>query len=475
MRNLGVRWSRGRKAAALLLLALALAAEPTLAQDVAPPPRTPRPPAGSRVSPILTLLPAIGAAAVAAAAASAQPPPAAAAATPPRPRRTPASPPPRPAPRFVVRAFPPPPGETRFRRGEILVETAPGASPASVAQVARRHRLIEAEAVDIALLRVSIRLWRIPDSRDVGAVVRELAGEPALAGIQPNYLYTAQQDAAAAPPPPPPQYALAKLHVDATMSAPPHEAVRVALIDTAVDETHPDLAGAVEARFDAIGGAPARALDHGTSIAGAIAARGRLKGVDPNVRLLCVRAFDVEGAGMQGATLAILKGIDWAAREHARVVNMSFAGPPDPALHAILAAAFAQGMTLVAAAGNAGPKSPPLYPGADETVLAVTATDADDRLYEKANVGRYVAVAAPGVDVLLPAPQGGYAMETGTSVSAALVSGVAALLLERRPAAPPSDIRKLIVTTAAPLGGAGRSDEFGAGLVDAHRAVSAAR
>jgi subtilisin family serine protease len=322
-----------------------------------------------------------------------------------------------------------------------------------------------------------VRLWRIPDARDVANVVRELGGEPALARIQPNYLYAAMQDAASAastPAPAPPQYALAKLHVDAVVDPAPAQPIRVAVIDTAVDESHPDLKGAVEARFDAIGGAAPRSLDHGTAIAGAIAARGRLKGVDPNVRILAARAFDSEGAGTVGETLWLLEAIDWAARERASVVNMSFAGPPDPALHAILAAASAKGMTLVAAAGNAGPKSPPLYPAADEAALAVTATDADDKLYRNANVGRYVAVAAPGVDVLLPAPQGAYALETGTSVSAALVSGVVALMLERRPAATPADIRKWLTATAAPLAGGGRPDEFGAGLVDARRATEAA-
>ena len=88
--------------------------------------------------------------------------------------------------------------------------------------------------------------------------------------------------------------------------------------------------------------------------------------------------------------------------------------------------------------GNAGPKSPPLYPGADENVIAITATDAEDKLYAMANVGAYVAVAAPGVDVLLPAPRGRlFDLETGTSVSSALVSGVVALLLERQPKATP--------------------------------------
>ncbi len=110
-------------------------------------------------------------------------------------------------------------------------------------------------------------------------------------------------------------------------------------------------------------------------------------------------------------------------------------------------------MTLVGAAGNAGPKSPPLYPAADENVVAVSATDADDAVYPMANAGPYIAVAAPGVDVLLPAPNGGYAMKTGTSVSAALVSGIAALMIERRPEASPSELKVWLEKTARPIGG----------------------
>jgi subtilisin family serine protease len=244
-----------------------------------------------------------------------------------------------------------------------------------------------------------------------------------------------------------------------------------AVVDTAIDETHPDLQGVVEARFDAVGG-EAAALGHGTSIAGAIAAHGRIQGVAPQVRILAVRAFGATQAGPQGATLAILKGIDWAAQAHARIVNMSFAGQQDPAMHRILAAAFDKGIVLIAAAGNAGRKSAPLFPAADEKVLAVTATDADDKLFENANIGRYVAVAAPGVDVLLPVPDGNYELETGTSVSAALVSGVAALVLQLHPTLAPAALRKLLTATAKPLGAGGQDSDFGAGLVDAFRALS---
>jgi hypothetical protein len=393
---------------------------------------------------------------------------------PPPPRLTlppPVASPPTP-PAFLARALPPPPGEQRYRAGEVLVEVPPDTPQALLAPILARHRLVEVDATQLDLIGVSLRLWRIPDRRGVDAVVRELAGEGALTRIQPNYLYRSADEPSASGAA---QYSLEKLHVDPSLLIAAGDPVRVAVIDTGIDETHPDLKGAIEDRFDAIGGkTPPNSLDHGTSIAGAIAARGRIiRGVAPNVRILSARAFDSDGAsGALGSTDTICKGLDWAVRKQARVVNMSFAGPPDPLLHDTIEHAFAKGLTLIGAAGNAGRNSPPLYPAAEARVIAITATDEDDKLYDMANVGAYVAVSAPGVDVLLPTPRGGYAPETGTSVSAALVSGVVALMLEHRATMTPDDVRKQLMATASPLGGLGHAADFGAGLVDARKAVA---
>jgi subtilisin family serine protease len=393
-------------------------------------------------------------------------------------------PPPRlPAPQIARRPPPPPvppsllalpgrarlPGaEIRYREGEVLVETLDGASLGAIAATARRHRLVEVEATRIDLLGATVRLWRIPDARKAAAVIAELAREGALARIQPNYLYLAADDPAPAPAPALHQYALAKMKVAAAHAEGGGAPVRVAVIDTAVDETHPDLAGAVEARFDALGGKIV-SRDHGTAMAGGIAANGRLRGVDPRVKLLSARAFDSDGAsGALGSTLSILKGLDWAVASKARIVNMSFAGPDDPTLRDALAAAARRGVALVSAAGNLGPKAAPQYPGADAHVIAVTATDADDKRFAGANVGAYIAVSAPGVDVMLPASHGGYALETGTSVSSALVAGVIALMLEGKPDLNPDDVRARLAASAHPLGA---RDEFGAGLVDAEGAA----
>ena len=166
-------------------------------------------------------------------------------------------------------------------------------------------------------------------------------------------------------------------------------------------------------------------------------------GTAPRVGLLTVRAFSTRANSAEGTTFNILKGLDWAATQGARVVNMSFAGPSDPRLRDALAKAKQKGMVLIAAAGNAGPNSPPLYPAADPNVIAVTATDSNDALFTGANRGKHIAVAAPGVDILAPAPDGTYQFTTGTSVAAAEVSGVAALLIERNPLLTPDEVKKI--------------------------------
>src|SRR5262249_34299050 len=105
------------------------------------------------------------------------------------------------------------------------------------------------------------------------------------------------------------------------------------------------------------------------------------------------------------------------------------------------------------------------FPAAIPFVIAVTATDVDDKLFTGANRGKYISVAAPGVDILVPAPEGGYQMTTGTSVAAAEVSGIVALLLERNPKLTPADIRRILTASAKRLAPGERDNNFGSGLI----------
>jgi subtilisin family serine protease len=196
-------------------------------------------------------------------------------------------------------------------------------------------------------------------------------------------------------------------------------------------------------------------------------------GSAPSARILAIRAFGAAAGGAESTSFVILKGLDYAAAHGAQIVNMSFAGPKDALIERGIAAALAKGIVMVAASGNAGPKSPPLYPAAAAGVIAVSATDAQDRLFGASNRGAYIAIAAPGVDLLLPAPDGKYQMTSGTSFSAAYVSGLAALMLERNAALKPDEVRAVLMKTAHDLGAPGQDDLFGAGEADAFAAVLA--
>jgi subtilisin family serine protease len=319
----------------------------------------------------------------------------------------------------------------------------------------------------------TIGLFRVTDRRSIETVSRELATDAGVRSAQPNFRYILQDQTAAPAEGDPAQYALAKLRLPEAHTLAHGANVTIAVIDSGIDVRHPELATAIAASFDALGSKEGPHV-HGTGIAGAIAAHARLMGSAPAARILAIRAFGTAANGAESTSFVVLKGLDYAAAHGAQIVNMSFAGPKDALVERGIAAAAVRGIVMVAAAGNAGPKSPPLYPAANPSVIAVSASDAQDRLFAASNRGGYIAVAAPGVDIFLPAPDEKYQMTSGTSFSAAYVSGLVALMLERNPALKPDEVRAILLKTARDLGAPGRDDLFGAGEADAYAAVSAA-
>jgi subtilisin family serine protease len=365
----------------------------------------------------------------------------------------------------------PPANERRLVPDEVVIELRNTVTPQQVNALQTRSRLERLEQTTSQLAGTTLYRWRIPDRRSVTAVVRELETENIVASAQPNYVYTLQQaDAPAKAEGDPAQYELAKLQLPQAHKLAKGGRVLVAVIDSGIDATHPDLAGSIADSFNTLP-TPAAPHSHGTAIAGLIAAHGKLAGAAPDAQILAVRAFDPASASAQATTFGILKGLDWAAAHGARVINMSFAGPADPAVHRSLEAATKRDIVLVAAAGNAGAKSPPLFPAAYPQVIAVSATDADDKLFEQSNRGRHIAVAAPGNQLLLLAP-GGYTQASGTSFSAAEISGIVALMIERNNALTPAEVRVILTATAKDLGPRGKDTMFGAGLADAYRALT---
>jgi subtilisin family serine protease len=359
---------------------------------------------------------------------------------------------------------------------EVLIELEGNPGDAQADALARRYRLTRLQSQAFPLTNSTFVRWRINDGRSVDAVVRELSAGGNVKSAQRNNIFRLQQSAAAPVAAKaegdPVQYALGKLRLPEAHALSVGADVTVAVIDSGIDAAHPELAGTIAGSFDALNSKDGPHA-HGTGIAGVIAAHGRLLGTAPSARLLAIRAFGAQGSSAEGTTFTVLRSLDYAVADNARVINMSFAGPRDAAMERGLAAVAAKGILLVAAAGNAGAKSPPLYPAADRNVIAVTATDQSDKLFPAANRGRHIAVAAPGVDIMSAAPEGRYQMASGTSLAAAYVSGLAALMISRRPDISAADIREALTATARDLGPKGHDDEFGAGEVDAFAAVSA--
>ena len=356
--------------------------------------------------------------------------------------------------------------------GQLVAEIDGSLSDAQADELARRHGLVRLESRNFPLVGATIGLFRITDRRTVDAVSRELGTEASVRSVQPNFRYLLQDQKPALTEGDPAQYALSKLRLPAAHLLARGANVTIAVIDSGVDVKHPELANAIASSFDALGSKEGPHT-HGTGVAGAIVSHARLMGSAPAVRILAIRAFGVAQNGAESSSFVVLKGLDYAAAHGAQIVNMSFAGPKDALIERGIAALAAKGILMVAAAGNAGPKSPPLYPAANASVIAVSATDAEDRLFPASNRGSYIAVAAPGVDIFLPAPDGKYQITSGTSFSAAYISGLAALMLERNPALQPDELRAILMKTARDLGAPGRDDLFGAGEADAFAAVSA--
>jgi len=356
--------------------------------------------------------------------------------------------------------------------GEIVAEIDASLSDTQADELARRHRLVRLQSQNFPLIGATIGLFRITDRRSVQTVSRELATEASIRSVQLNFRHFLQEQKAALTEGDPAQYALAKLRLPQAHTLAHGANVTVAVIDSGVDLKHPELANAIAGSFDALGSKEGPHV-HGTGIAGAIVSHARLMGSAPAARILAIRAFAAAPNGGESTSFVILKALDYAAAHGAQIVNMSFAGPNDPLIERGISAAVAKGIVMVAAAGNAGAKSPPLYPAANRNVIAVGATDAQDRLFAASNRGGHIAVSAPGVDIFLPAPDEKYQMASGTSFSAAYISGLVALLLDRNPALKPDEVRAILMKTARDLGAPGRDDLFGAGEADAYAAVSA--
>jgi len=248
--------------------------------------------------------------------------------------------------------------------------------------------------------------------------------------------------------------------------------ISVGVVDTLVDTKVATLKGRdVTARSFVADKHPP--TNHGTQVSSILvgaSSNGSVPGLMPKARVFAAGVFEHNASGAtQANTVAIANGMDWVVGQQVNVINMSFAGPINMALLAIVQRTALKNVLLVAAAGNDGPLSPPLYPAAFPKVIAVSALDAERNPYPWNVQGKHIAFAAPGVNLPLPAAESGGRIEviSGTSFAAPYVSGVVALWKSKQPQGGYSEAVDQLAARAIRLRPVDPDTLFGHGLIQA--------
>lgn len=248
--------------------------------------------------------------------------------------------------------------------------------------------------------------------------------------------------------------------------------VRVAIIDTGIAHDHPALARNYQGGINVLSPllSPYDYNGHGTHVAGTIAGRKNptgIIGVAPRAELYAVKAFNRKGS----ANLSdLLTAINWCINHRMHIVNMSFGmDKMSESLKRAIQKAHANGIIMVAAAGNKGEKGKIDFPARYPETLAVTATGKNNQLASFSNTGGGVSVAAPGEKITSSWINGGTRELSGTSMAVPHVVGTAALLLERNPHLTPSDISAIIGQACTRIRNLSTG---GIGLVNAYRSVT---
>ena len=250
--------------------------------------------------------------------------------------------------------------------------------------------------------------------------------------------------------------------------------ITVAVLDTGVDATHPDLAGQLVPGWNVFdnNSDTSDVYGHGTMVAGVVAAASNngagVTSMAWNAKVMPVRISDLSG---MGNISTIANGLIYAADNGAKVANVSYAISGYGTTQSAAQYLKNKGGVTVVSAGNTGAVD---STAANDTMITVSATDGNDVLAGWSTFGPMVDVSAPGVGIWTTTRGGGYGAASGTSFASPATAGTVALMMAANNRLTPANIESLLKSTSADLGTAGWDQYYGAGRVDAGAAVLAA-
>jgi len=363
-----------------------------------------------------------------------------------------------------VKKTTPPPKRNDFAKDELLLVYDFGMSIAAVKAITKKYKLRRKGGMAIKSLRKGVVIADTQGQNPLDLKEEINKAQKAFEATTNNYFTPAviqhsQLD-----------YPLAQTGIGRARTVARGRGIVIGLVDTPVDLSHSALRGTnIEQRL-IVDPQTTESKFHGTSIAGVLVSKHPQIGVAPDAKLLSVGAFSSRPGhpnALRGKSSDIVEAISHCIDKKVDILNLSFTGGRDNFVGTIVREAVRRGITVVAAAGNQGRTNSSVYPAVIEGVVGVTAVDRLQKLYTKADKGRFIDISAPGVDILTLAPQGKYQKSTGTSMAAAHLSGVMALLKGYSRGYKSAQLNE----TAIDLGDEGKDIEYGNGLVNASAAL----
>lgn len=241
--------------------------------------------------------------------------------------------------------------------------------------------------------------------------------------------------------------------------------MRVGVIDSTIDRGHPALDGAIiAARSFTSGKAPTRDTAHGTAIAAMLVGKSdgtAIAGLLRGATLFHAGIFQKSRQGPMASSADFLRAVNWMVKSGVTIINASIASPNENPVVVYAMQMLSHGnVILVAAAGNRGPDGPPAYPAAIESAFAVTAVSASGDPYRHANIGDYIDIAAPGIDLPTVSPR----ITSGTSLAVPFVTAALARMVQMC-GLTPREAEESLQVNARDLGAPGRDAHFGSGLL----------